>query len=295
MESLNIDTSENLANDNTLKFDNFKDFFANKISYILENKGSSIIYAAALATAITATTELSKNNQIKQESSIPISHNIIETQTLDNTEIDIPDTLGFVDVKNLRYKLDVEEILRQSKKYYLNVEILEKAVEKNEIWSLEFVDYLPEENFNTNTSKYTYQQIGEALGDLKTIEYLLEQQQLSEKDKIASQRIFNTLLMSKLKIITKGSKKFIYKWEYDLIHAAADYNYQFVSWEKYDKSWMTAVMHKIDSWDYDENMLIQYAEELKRSIEIDAWFDMNTYQAYLSSQWKTQFIAHNRI
>jgi hypothetical protein len=58
---------------------------------------------------------------------------------------------------------------------------------------------------------------------------------------------------------------------------------------------MITVTHKIDNWDYDENMLVAYADELKKFIEIDAWFDMHTYQAYLSSQWKTQLIAHNRI
>jgi hypothetical protein len=35
---------------------------------------------------------------------------------------------------------------------------------------------------------------------LKTIEYLVEQQQLSETDKIASQRIFNELLRNKQNI-----------------------------------------------------------------------------------------------
>jgi hypothetical protein len=132
-KGLNTNASLNLANDKELKFENFKDFFANKISIILENKGNSLIYAAALATVITATTELSKSNQISPEDSISISHNITETQTLDNTKINIPNTLGFVDVKRGVYELDLEEILRQSKEYYLNFEILKKAVEKNEI------------------------------------------------------------------------------------------------------------------------------------------------------------------
>jgi hypothetical protein len=61
-EGLNTNASLNLANNKELKFENFKEFFANKISIILENKGNSLIYAAALATVITATTELSKND-----------------------------------------------------------------------------------------------------------------------------------------------------------------------------------------------------------------------------------------
>jgi hypothetical protein len=132
-KGLNTNASLNLANDKELKFENFKEFLANKISIILENKGNSLIYAAALATVITATTELSKGNQISPDDSISISHNITETQTLDNTKINIPNTLGFVDIKRGVYELDLEEISRQSKEYYLNFEILKKAVEKNEI------------------------------------------------------------------------------------------------------------------------------------------------------------------
>ena len=122
-EGLNTNASLNLANNKELKFENFKEFFANKISIILENKGNSLIYAAALATVITATTELSKSNQISPENSISISQNITETQTLDNTKINIPNTLGFVDVKRGVYELDEELILEQSKEYYLNFEI----------------------------------------------------------------------------------------------------------------------------------------------------------------------------
>jgi hypothetical protein len=177
----------------------------------------------------------------------------------------------------------------------LNFEILKKAVEKNEIWSLEFVDYLPEENYNINTSDYDYRQIGEALGDLRTIEYLIEQQQLSERDKIASQRIFNELLRNKQNIKFDSLDNINDAGVYNLIHDAAEYNYEFITWQPYKSESMITVTEKIDNWDYDENMLIQYAEELRKFIETDAWFDMNTYQAYLSSQWETQLIAHNRI
>lgn len=292
-ESLNTNASLNLANDKKLKFENFKNFFANRISFILENKGSSLVYVAALATAITATTQLSKNDN----NSLNIPPNLNESNIIfkEENQVNISTrNLGEVDVETGKILINEEKILEQANEYHLDADILKNAIIQNEIWSLEFIEYLPEENYNTNTSEYSYRHLGEVLGDLKTIEYLVEQQQLSKKDKIASQRIFNELLRNKQNIKYGSLDNTNDRGVYNLIHDAAEYNYEFITWQPYKSESMITVTEMIDNWDYDENMLIQYAEELKRFIEIDAWFDMNTYQEYLSSQWKTQLVAHNR-
>ena len=266
----------------------FRTFIAGKISNILENKWSSLLYASAFATALTAVGEFSQS--LNRDNKWP---EIIATQNNSITNNSTPDTLGSVDVITWRIDIDKKLISEQAAEYFLDEDILLQAIEQNELWSLKFIEYVSEEDYNLMKSDFSYRQLWEALWDLQTLEYLINQQYTSEETKIAAQRIFNELLRNKQYIKSNQEWENSEHNKYDLILAAAEYNYQFILWESYDEKSMIAVTNKIDNWEYDLEILQTYADEFKTFIEYNAWFNINQYENYLASISKTEIIANN--
>lgn len=282
----------------SLKFENFKSFFANQISNILENKTLS---ALTIATAFAATIELTEPQ--KNDSSQWHRQHISSQESKNQVNLNLPyqpakvqnvsKTLWYVDINNKKIVIDELAILNDALKYYLDHDIYRSYIIKNETIWLEFVNYISEDTYNTHNMIYTYHQLWEAIQDYYALAPLIQKQSESPEMMIQSQRVFHEKLRSKQKTKYIWSETVPESDKYDLIHDAAEYNYEYILGESYDQKSMMSVTNKIDNWEYNEQMLIQYAEELRKFIEIDAWFNLDNFENYTESMnWKNM-IANN--
>jgi hypothetical protein len=57
--------------------------------------------------------------------------------------------------------------------------------------------------------------------------------------------------------------------KYDLIHSAAEYNYEYVLGKQYTQESMKDVTHSIDADEYDIDILTTYTEEFKSYINTE--------------------------
>lgn len=265
------------------KINSFRDFFAEKTALILDNKANSLLYALWLATAVAAVdVATSKDQNINHiEHPTVVAQNDLQYNS--NVSVEKKSNLlWYVDQKGNIVIQDVI-IREQAEQYYLDYDMFRTLVIKTEnVWD-ELWSFMNQSEYNKMNYNYSYRQLAEALGELRNIEYLISQQGISESKKIAAQRIFNELLRSKQKVIVHGSETITESKKYHLIHDAAGYNYTFVTWEEYDQESMWNVTRKIDNGEYDEEMLISYARELRDYIHYNVWFDMDQYDSYLAS------------
>lgn len=281
-----------------------RDFFAEKVSLLLENK----TYTAAAFTMMFAagmnisdsqkTQEIEKVNTPAPQITLKITRN-----QWDNTKL----WSVHFDGKEYNVNIDDKWILSQATKDDLDYEIFKWYIEHNEIWAYDFVNYLSQAEYEKKENTYSYKQLVEAVQDFHSLEYLIEQQSISESNKQEAQRIFNEKLRGKQKvrflwsdIIKKSSK-------YDLILNAAGDNYQFVFWEKYgeygediedqteNQESMKKVTQRMDEGEYDENTLILYLAQFKSYIEFETGVSMDDYKKYIASVNNREMIAQNNI
>jgi hypothetical protein len=107
----------------------------------------------------------------------------------------------------------------------LDYDLFSELVVQNES-SDELYEYLTEECAENNVD-YSCRQLAEILGELKNVEYLISQQYISDKKRIAAQRIINEMLRSKFEehYLNKNPDR---NDKYDLIFDAGLYSYEYV-------------------------------------------------------------------
>lgn len=299
--SSHIDLNPEKQNSNTLT--SVREFFAEKVSLLLENK----TYTAAAFTLMFAAGMNISDSKKSQEIEIEKVKTPAPQITLKITRNEWDNTkLWSVRFDGQEYLVNIDEklILSQAKKYELDYEMLKWFMEINEIWTFDFVNYLSQTEYEKKENKYSYIQLLEAVQDLHSLEYLIEQQSISESNKQEAQRIFNEKLRNKQYVSNFGSDIIKKSNKYDLILAAAGDNYQFIFWENYseyiedqaeNQQSMRKVTERIDQWDYDESTLALYLEQFKSFIESETWVSMDDYKSYIASINNTEMIAQNNI
>lgn len=299
--SNHIDLNNEKQKSNTLT--SVREFFAEKVSFLLENK----TYTAAAFTLMFAAGMNISDSQKTQEIEIEKVKTPAPQITLKITRNEWDNTkLWSVRFDGQEYLVNIDEklILSQAKKYELDYEMLKWFMEINEIWTFDFVNYLSQTEYEKKENKYSYIQLLEAVQDLHSLEYLIEQQSISESNKQEAQRIFNEKLRNKQYVSNFGSDIIKKSNKYDLILAAAGDNYQFIFWENYseykedqneNQQSMRKVTERIDQWDYDESTLALYLEQFKSFIESETGVSMDDYKSYIASVNNTEMIAQNNI